>query len=92
MVDLRAKPFYLNEVDDSDKPWFKEEMIRVLLDCYRINRSLFSSREFSLFKKKKLNYILHEYWPLRSARSLPRAVLDLFLLLAPRFYATLSLK
>ncbi len=86
------KPFYQKVVDDSDKPWFKEEMVRVLLDCYRINRSLFSSPEFSEFKKKKLNYILREYWPLRSARSLPRVVLDLFLLLAPRFYSALSLK
>jgi glycosyltransferase involved in cell wall biosynthesis len=83
------KEFYTQAVHHDDKPWFQEEMVRVLLDSYKVNKAIYPTREFHEFKKRNLSFILHEYKRFRKVRSFPRQILDLFMFVAPRYYQKL---
>ena len=78
-----------SSVNDSDKPWFRSQIIGFLLESYTKNQGLYGSRDFRIFRRDKQAYILQEYKKYCPVFNKKRVLMDMILIHMPKIHKEL---
>ena len=85
-VYKKLDEFAGKEVSEQDQPWFRNNIVSFLLECYTRNSSFFSTEEFKQFKSANGRYVYSQWKKYRQYFSVKDRFLATILLNCPSVY------